>query len=116
MENDILFILSLCNVNIQSLDDLNGVIIPRDILLDKSTYDKTLENITIFKKYFSSSSMTCLHKNAKSQQKWPLLNLIRQLLKASDFDMVPFRKASGYNENKKKIFKRFFKIEKHKNS
>ena len=112
MENDILFILSLCNVNVESLDDLDGIIIERDVLLDKELYEKTKENIDIFKKYFSSSSMTCLHKNATSQQQWPLLNLIRQLLKASDFSMVPFRKADGYNEHKKKRFKRFFKIQK----
>ena len=37
------------------------------------------------KKLYSSGSLTSLQKNAKDNQKWPLLNLVRQILKSNDF-------------------------------
>jgi len=112
MEKDIQLLFSLIHIHINSLDDLPGTMIPRETLLSEDSYYSIKENIDNFKKYFSSSSMTSLHMNAEERQKWPLINLLRQILKANNFAMVPIRKANGYDKNKKKLFKRFFKIEK----
>lgn len=112
MEKDIQLLFSLIHVRINNLDDLPGTIIPRETLLSEESYHNIKENIDNFKKYFSSSTMTSLHMNAEERQKWPLINLVRQILKANNFVMIPIRKANGYDKNKKKLFKRFFKIEK----
>ena len=49
-----------------------------------------------------------------SRSQLPLLNLVRQILKALDYNMKPMRKSAGYNENGQKKYNRFFKIEKTK--
>jgi hypothetical protein len=63
---------------------------------------------------FSSSMLTSLQTNAPKKQKWPLLNLVRQILKSNDYKMEPIRKSAGYTKDGKKIYKRFFLIKKFK--
>ena len=70
---------------------------------------KTIEEI---KKFYSSGSMTALQKNAESTQKWPLLNLVRQILKTNNYLMHPVRKSNGYTKDGKKKYLRFFTIKK----
>ncbi len=112
MDNDIKTFLNKCNITYTDISNLNGMLIPRETLLNELLYENITKEITTIKKYFSSSSMTSLQQTAKTNQKWPLLNLVRQVLKAYNYNMVPFRKACGYDRNKKKIFKRYFKIKK----
>ena len=92
-------------------DNLEGSIIPRDNLLSFSKYNEIKKLIPNLKKELSSSFMTCLQENAWISQKWPLLNLVRQLLSVYHYKMVPIRKSDGYVGGVKK-YKRFFLIEK----
>ena len=46
--------------------------------------------------------MTSLHQKAGEHQKWPLLNLVRQILRACNYQMVPIRKSNGYTKDGKK--------------
>ena len=46
--------------------------------------------------------MKSLQQNASDKEKWPLLNLVRQLLKASNYNMRPVRVSDGYTKDKKK--------------
>ena len=48
------------------------------------------------------------------QQRWPLLNLVRQILKTNDYRMLPKRKSNGYTDDGKKKYIRFFIIKKMK--
>ena len=104
--------LKKCSIHYNTIEDLEGLLICRDVLLHDQTYLNVQDDIPMIKKYFSSSSMTCLQETAYISQKWPLLNLVRQILKANNFVMTPIRKSAGYDKDKKKIFKRYFKIEK----
>ena len=63
-------------------------------------------SVKSLKKQFSSSRLTSLHKNACVNQKWPLLNLLRQLLSVHGFVMKPLRKSDGYDENGVKKYER----------
>jgi hypothetical protein len=92
------------------LNHLHGVMILRDILLDPEIYKNVQENIMIIKTVFSSSHHTCLQSSALEKQKWPLLNLIRQILKLYNYVLEPKRVCDGYDENKKKKYKRYFVI------
>jgi hypothetical protein len=56
--------------------------------------------------------LTSLQSTAEENQKWPLLNLVRQILKSCNFSMTPKRISNGYTKDGKKIYKRMFKIEK----
>ena len=93
-------------------DYLDGALIPRDMLISVSLYEKIQEKIPDLKKKFSSSYMTSLHKGAKDQQKWPLLNLIRQILHTFQYQMKPIRKSDGYTPQGVKKYKRYFLISK----
>mgnify|MGYP006099767933 FL=1 len=93
-------------------DTIDGLFIPRDMLLDESKYNSVKDDISDLKKKLSSSSLTSLQTNAKTNQKWPLINLIRQILHVYRYNMVPIRKSDGYTKDGVKKFKRFFQIKK----
>ena len=109
MDNTIKEILKAVDIDPDCLD---GALIPRDMLINDLLYEKIQEKIPDLKKKFSSSYMTSLHKGAKDQQKWPLLNLIRQILHTYHYQMKPIRKSDGYTPQGVKKYKRFFLISK----
>ena len=81
MDEEITNFLKLCNIEFNDGILLEGQLIPREIMLSEKTYENVKEKIPNLKKKLSSSSLTSLHKNAKQEQKWPLLNIVRQILK-----------------------------------
>ena len=90
------------------------MLIPREMLLDQKKYDLVKQHVTKLKEVFSSSSLTSLQKHAKTKQKWPLLNLVRQILRTNEYGMEPKRKSNGYTDDGKKKYLRFFIIYKKK--
>ena len=71
-----------------------------------------LENIPELKKLFSSSYLTSLQSSATKTQKWPLINLIRQILRSSGYNLTPKRLCDGYTSGGVKKYRRIFIIEK----
>lgn len=112
MDDSIKNFLKSCNIIFEEEDQLDGLLIPREIMLSEKIYESVKDKIPELKKKLSSSSLTSLHKNAKQEQKWPLLNLVRQILKTFNYNMKPIRKADGYTKDRKKKYKRLFIIEK----
>ena len=106
--------LHKCNFVFDKIDQLDGMMIPREMLLCEKRYLDLSKNILELKKMFSSSMLTSLQTNAPKKQKWPLLNLVRQILKSNDYKMEPIRKSAGYTKDGKKKYKRFFIINKFK--
>lgn len=104
--------LNKCKILINEFDDLNGFLLPREIFLDKDIYNSVKEDIYILKQVFTSSALTSLQSNAEENQKWPLLNLVRQILRSCHFVMTPKRVSAGYTKDGKKIYKRMFIINK----
>jgi hypothetical protein len=90
----------------------NEILVDREALLQDSIYDELKSDIEDLKKKFSSSSLTSLHKQADAKQRWPLLNLVRQILRVYGYKMEPIRKCDGYTIDGAKKFKRFFLIKK----
>lgn len=111
-KEDILFFLNKCKINVSELPQLHGMLIPREILIDINLYNSTKEYIPKLKQIFTSSSLTGLQSTAEQTQRWPLLNLVRQILKSCNFNLLPKRISAGYTKDGKKIFKRMFIIEK----
>ena len=104
--------LNKCKIPFTHLNEIDGMLIPREILLDLQIYDSVKEEISILKQIFNSSYLTSLQSTAEENQKWPLLNLVRQVLKSCHYKMSPKRVSAGYTKDGKKIFKRMFIIEK----
>ena len=102
--------LNKCSIVFDDFSQLDGMLIPRDLLLSNEKYESVREDIEKMKKLYSSGSLTALQKNAEASQKWPLLNLVRQILKSNNFKMDPIRKSNGYTKEGKKKYLRFFAI------
>jgi hypothetical protein len=105
-------ILNTSGILFENAEHLNGMIINRDELLSIDKYQIIKTYIPELKKEFSSSFMTGLQETAEDKQKWPLLNLVRQILSIYKYKMTPKRLANGYEPNGKKKFIRIFIIEK----
>lgn len=112
MDDEFKILFGIIGLEINYLHELNGLTISREILLSHDKYDETKYIIPDLKKKFSSSFMTSLQKNADKSQKWPLLNLIRQILHVYGYKMKPIRKADGYTLEGVKKYKRYFLIDK----
>ena len=102
--------LNKCSIVFDEFSQLDGMLVPRDILLSKEKYELIKDDIEKMKKLYSSGSLTALQKNAFESQNWPLLNLVRQILKSNNFQMNPIRKSNGYTKEGKKKYLRFFMI------
>ena len=112
MDEDSKKIMIIVGIQFEILTDLEGAFIPREQLLSDAKYIEIKNMIPDLKKSFSSSFMTSLQKNASKSQKWPLLNLIRQILSIYNYQMEPIRKSDGYTLEGVKKYKRFFQIKK----
>ena len=112
MDKESKIILKNVGIEFENLIDLNGLFIPRETLLSDNKYDEIKKLIPELKKNYSSSLMTSLQKTAELSQKWPLLNLVRQILSIYNYRMEPVRKADGYTLEGIKKYKRFFLIKK----
>ncbi len=112
LEKEVINFLNKCSLPFDNFSQLDGMLIFRDKLLDTNIYEKIKPEIQGLKKTFCSSRLTCLQDTAETNQKWPLLNLVRQILKANDYKMEPIRKSNGYSKDGKKLYKRYFAIRK----
>jgi hypothetical protein len=114
MDEEFKSVLKVVGLEFDEIKDIDGIIIQREVLLSDTKYEEVKKLIPELKKKYSSSFMTSLQKNADKSQKWPLLNLIRQMLSVYDFKMKPIRKADGYTLEGTKKYKRYFQIYKNK--
>jgi len=108
----VLNILNTCGITCSDIKDLDGITIFREILLNNSTYDKLKADIPKLKQILSSTSFTSMHKHADESQKWPLINLVRQLLRKYNYNLIPKRVCDGYTKSGIKKYKRLFIIRK----
>ena len=104
--------LNKCSIVFEDFNQLDGMLIPRELLLSKDKYEIVKDDIEKMRELYSSGSLTSLQKTAKQNQKWPLLNLVRQILKSNNYKMDPIRKSNGYTKEGKKKYLRFFIIKK----
>ena len=108
----ILNFLNNCEIKCTDLDSIVGLIIPREQLLNVTLYNKVKDDIPKLKSILHSSVYTAVQKNAAENQRWPLLNLVRQLLRRYQYDLKPKRVCDGYTKDGQKKYKRFFEIQK----
>ena len=97
-----------------TLNELSGMLVPREIFFNDLIYKQLKEKIPELKQLFSSSYLTALQAPAEDTQKWPQLNLMRQVLRSCHFKLTPKRVSDGYTVDGKKKYKRMFIIEKMK--
>ena len=111
-EKILLEFLEICKVPCVGISQLSGLQIPRETLLSETAYKDAKHFIPKFKKIFSSSYLTSLQSGAEKNQRWPLLNLLRQILKSYKYNLTPKRLANGYSKTGKKLYRRIFLVSK----
>ena len=117
MEENLLKILNLCDLSLNSISEMDNIKISREKLINNYLYEQIKEKILKqeilkLKKELSSSFYTCLHNDVEKKQRWPLVNLIRQLLRHYKYKLLPIRECDGYTKDKKKKYRRFYVIKK----
>jgi hypothetical protein len=104
-------LLSLINININSPEQLLNLSIDRTTLCEPTLINQFLTFKEKMKGLFHSSYLTCLHDNSQQKQKYPAINMLRQLLKCLGYKLKPTIINLGYNKTTgKKIIKRTFTI------
>lgn len=103
-------VLNAAGIEVRAFDAIDGLTIPRDTLVRPGAYTEAASVVPDLKTHFSSTHMTCLQDEAPGGQRWPLLNLVRQVLRASGYEMKPKRLSDGYDSEKRKRYKRVFVV------
>jgi hypothetical protein len=107
-------VLELSGIYFDNISQIDGQFIPREQFLSDNKYEEIKKLIPELKTKHSSSFMTSLQQNAEKAQRWPLLNIVRQILSKYNYKMTPIRKSDGYTLDGIKKYKRFFQIERKK--
>ena len=95
-KNLLLELFELVGIKKKNITQLNNVEIPRDVLLDKKIIEKCFNMISDLKKKYSSNIFTCLHQNSNEKQRFPGINMFRQILKANGYNLNPQVVSNGY--------------------
>ena len=104
-------IFSIIKLDIYSYEDLNNLTLSNIYLRSKEFNEKIVEMIPKLKKKYKSHKLTCLHKNSLEKQKFPTINMIRQILKCNYLKLQPYTVCKGYDKiTKQKILERYFII------
>jgi hypothetical protein len=103
----------LIGYRVYEQNDLLDIMIMRDKLLEKTTNKILLDKVPELKKVYNTGYLSCLHDNSIYKQKWPAINLLRQILKCNFYHLTPKILSNGYDKlSGKKQVTRVFVIEK----
>jgi hypothetical protein len=108
----IIHFFNTCGIKCEKLSDLDGMILYRNDFIFSEKYENIKLIIYDLKKILSSSIYTSLHSDAERKQRFPLINVIRQVLKSINYKLIPKRLSDGYTRDGIKKYKRLFIIEK----
>ena len=104
-------LLNLMNIKCDTIEEALGTIIEQNELKYFELDKKCFQYVEELKKFYKSNMLNCLHKNSLSKQRFPAVNMLRQILKCNDIKLRPFNVCQGYNKSTgNKIVKRFYKI------
>ena len=104
-------IFKIINVEIKNVNDLLDLQIDQNVLRNKNLFHEITEKIPNLKSHYNSSKLTCLHSNSLEKQKFPVVNMFRQILKCNNYKLEPFLISNGYDKtNGKKIMERYYRI------
>lgn len=104
-------LLEPLDIHINCLNDLHNQQMDRADFLSPVVKTFYLSQVPLLKKSYHSSKLSCLHKNAIQKQRFPQINLLRQILKCNGFHLKPCVVSLGYcSETGRKNSKRTYII------
>ena len=104
-------IFHILNISITNMSELSGIELDAEVLRNPQII-KQLNNLKPdLKKKYKSSKLTSLHQNNLEKQKFPAVNLIRQVLKCNNYKLHPVVYSNGYcKQTGQKLTKRKYNI------
>ena len=104
-------ICAILNQPCQTEKELFGMLVQREVLLSEDVLEKLTNMISKLKGKYKSQGLNCLHKNRDVKQKFPGINLVRQIFKCNGYHLKPIFYSKGYCKHSgKKIVQRNFKV------
>ena len=111
VSEEITEIFKILGIKVKTEPELFNVLIHRDDLLRVDIEQNLTALINKLKEKYKSSKLNCLHDNRESKQKFPGINLVRQILKCNGYHLKPLVFSKGYSKhNGKKLVERNFKV------
>ena len=105
-------IFGILGYDVDNIDDILDITLAQEDLKKQNLIHKLHILIDNLKHEYKSEMLTCLHKNSLEKQKFPAVNMIRQICKCNNLKVYPFVICKGYNKNTgQKITERFYKID-----
>jgi hypothetical protein len=104
-------IFSALEIKVDERTDISNIILRQDTLKSNTLITDLNNKVPNLKSYYNSSKLTCLHKNSLDKQKFPAVNMFRQILKCNSFKMEPYVISKGYDKfSGKKLVERYYRI------
>ena len=111
ISEEITTIFKVLDMDVKTEKDLFSVLVSRDLLLRVDIEQELTLLIETLKGKYKSSKLNCLHKNRDDKQKFPGINLVRQILRCNGYHLKPVKFSRGYCKHSgKKIVDRNFKV------
>lgn len=112
---EITTLFNILDMKVYNETDLFEVLVHRDLLLRVDIEQKLAALIDSLKEKYKSSKLNSLHKNREQKQKFPGINLLRQILRCNGYHLKPIVYSRGYCKHSgKKIVDRNFKVVRNK--
>ena len=109
----LLQMFQILKYDMETVSELTNITIQRDTLLQKDNKENLMDLIPEMKLVYKSAYLNCLHDNSIYKQKFPAINLLRQVLKCHHLSLTPKIVSNGYEKvTGKKRVNRIFIIQK----
>ena len=104
-------LLKILNFYPKNIEDITNISFEQKILREPDIINQFLKLTPDIKKHYNSNMLNCIHKNNRKKQRFPAVNMIRQLLKCNKLRLKPYVVTQGYNKaTGKKIVVRYYAI------
>ena len=104
-------ICSILNDPCKTEKELFAIMVQREVLLSEDVLEKLRNMVSRLKGKYKSDGLNCLHQNREIKQKFPGINLVRQIFKCNGYHLKPIFYSKGYCKHSgKKIMQRNFKV------
>ena len=104
-------LLEIINFYPKNIEDIKNISFEQKILREPDIINQFIKLTPEIKKYYNSNMLNCIHQNNRTKQRFPAVNMLRQLLKCNQLRLKPYVVTQGYNkENGRKIVVRYYAI------
>ena len=111
-KQELLFkLLRLIHFNVTKIEDIHNIDIDQNTLKDFNIVEDYYKMMPELKTHYNSEYLTCLHKNSLKKQRFPAVNMLRQILKCNNLKLKPYVVCRGYDKGSgRKLVDRYYTI------